>query len=88
MDSAAEAILSRVLEPLAGCFTPEVAQQVVNLRADANLQARLDELAVRNSEGELSDEEREEYEAYVEAIDVISILQTEARRILAESAAS
>ncbi len=84
MSTASEnTVLDEVLEPLARCFTPEVARQVASLRADPKLQARLDELADKANEGQLAEEERERYEAYVEAIDLISILQVKARKILA-----
>ena len=72
-------ILERLLEPLKECFTPEVADRVANLRADPETQQRLDELAAKANEGELSDDERDEYRAYVDAIDVIGILQAKAR---------
>lgn len=75
--------LDRLLDPVTQCFTPEVAKAVVNLRAESAVQARIDELAEKANEGELSAEERAEYEAYVDAIDLISILQAKARRLLA-----
>ena len=81
-------VLDEVLEPVARCFTPDVARQIVALRAAPTLQARLDELARKANEGELSEEEREQYEAYVEAIDLISILQAKARKMLANDAVS
>ena len=77
-------ILDEVLEPVARCFTPDVARQIAALRADPGLQARLDELASKANEGELTPHDREQYEAYVEAIDLISILQEKARKILDE----
>ena len=80
--------LNEVLEPVARCFTPEVARQIADLRADPALQARLDEFAEKCNEGELTEADREQYEAYVEAIDLISILQAKARRILAETQSS
>jgi hypothetical protein len=76
-------VLDEVLEPVARCFTPDVARQVAALRAASTLQARLDEFADKANEGTLTEAEREQYEAYVEAIDVISILQAKARKILA-----
>lgn len=82
------AALDEVLEPIARCFTPEVARQIAELRAAPTLQTQLDELASKANEGKLTEEERKQYEAYVEAIDVISILQAKARKILANSAAS
>jgi hypothetical protein len=82
------AALDEVLEPIARCFTPDVARQIVALQAGHTLQARLDELASKANEGELTEQEREQYEAYVEAIDLISILQAKARKILANDATS
>jgi hypothetical protein len=76
-------VLDEVLDPVARCFTPDVASQIASLRADPKLQARLDALARKSSDGELTEEEREQYHAYVEAIDLISILQAKARQILA-----
>lgn len=84
MDEITEsAILDKMLEPVARCFTPAVAKQIAELRADVAMQARLDELAVKCNEGELTEAEKREYGAYVEAIDLIGILQAKARTILA-----
>ena len=76
------AALDRMLEAVGHCLTPESAQQVVELRADPQLQARLDELADKSTAGTLSAEERSEYEAYVRALDFITILQNKARAAL------
>ena len=86
--SQQEAVFDQVLDPVARCFTPDVARQVAALRADPNLQARLDVLATKANEDELTEEERDEYEAYVEAIDLVSILQAKARQILRDTAVS
>jgi hypothetical protein len=75
--------LDRVLEPVGRCLTPEVARALVGLRADAEVQARLEELADKSTEGALSPEERDEYQSYVSAIDFLSVLQAKARAILA-----
>lgn len=75
-------VLARLLEPLVHCLTPEVAQNIVNLRADNALQARVDLLAEKNTEGTLTEEEREEYESYVHAANFISILQAKARKLV------
>lgn len=77
--------LDRVLDHLADCFTPESAKRVAELRASADLQARLDELGDKCNEGQLTPEERAEYETYVHAIDFISILQSKARQFLAKN---
>jgi hypothetical protein len=77
------ATLTRLLEPVGRCLTPEVARELVNLRADPIVQARIEELADKNTEGELSPEERDEYETYVRATEIITILQAKARAMLA-----
>ncbi len=81
-------VLDELLDPVAQCFTPDVARQIVALRATPTLQARLDELAGKANEGNLSQDERERYEAYVEAIDLISILQAKALKMLANDTVS
>lgn len=72
--------LAQILEPLAQCLTPDVAEAIINLRADSVLQARVDLLASKRTEGTLTDDERDEYESYVHATNFISILQAKARK--------
>ena len=79
--------LERLFEPLAQCFTPDVARRIADLRADASLQARIDALATKANEGELTGEEDVEYKAYVEGIDIIGILQAKARAMLRNTSA-
>lgn len=76
-------ILDKVLEPVARCFTPAVAKQIAELRADTPTQDRLDELASKCNEGELTETEKREYRAYVDALDLLGLLQAKARTILA-----
>ena len=76
------AILDRVLEPITDCLTPDVAAKLVALRADTQIQARVDELAEKANEGTLSPEERGEYERYREAFHFVTILQAKARKLL------
>jgi len=52
------------------------------LRADADMQARLEALADTCTEGQLLAEERAEYETAVATIEFISVLQAQARRLL------
>jgi hypothetical protein len=83
--STATIHLDRLLEPLAGCLSPEVAAKVADLQADAAVQTRIDYLADRANEGLLTDEENEEYAGYLHAIDVIAVLQAKARSQLRKS---
>lgn len=74
--------LDRMLDPVTECLTPEVARRIVELRADSEVQSRIDDLAEKAGEGKLTADERDEYSALIEAIDVIGILQAKARRVL------
>jgi uncharacterized protein YnzC (UPF0291/DUF896 family) len=58
---------------------------VAAFRADRATQERIAELADKCNEGQMTAAERTEYEAFVRAIDFITILQSKARRALAKS---
>jgi hypothetical protein len=80
-----ESPLERLLEPfVTQCFTHDVAMQVMAFRADAATQRRIDDLAEKCNEGELTESEQLEYEGYVEAINLISILQAKARSFVGD----
>ncbi len=83
-----EAILDRVLEPITNCLTPDVAAKLVALRADDQIQARVDELAEKANEGTLSKEERTEYDRYRDAFHFVTILQAKARELLSKQPTS
>jgi hypothetical protein len=85
MQIIARSAANRLLEPLARALTPGAARAVINFRADAVTQARISQLAEKCNEGELTPDERFEYEEYVRAIDFIAILQSKARRALART---
>ena len=87
-DTPFSTVLDRVLEPFTECLTPEVARKIVDLRADPETQARVDELADKANEGGLSTEERAEYEKYLEASRFVTILQAKARTLLDRQSAA
>ena len=74
--------LDGLLEPLSRCLDIESAQRIVELRVAAPVQERIDALAEQANEGTLSDDERLEYEALINAADFISILKLKARQQL------
>ncbi|MDP8983197.1 MAG: hypothetical protein M3O35_21695 [Acidobacteriota bacterium] len=74
--------LDGLLEPLSRCLDVESARRVVELQVATPVQERIDALAERANDGALSDDERLEYEALVNAADFISILKLKARRQL------
>lgn len=81
-------LLDRVLDPVGQALTPEVARRLINLRADPELQDRIDDLCDRNTEGMLTPDERLELETLVAAGNIVSILQAKARALLAGSNAA
>ena len=82
------AVLNEMLEPVSRCFGLETARALVGLRVQERTQARVAALAEKCNEGQLTPDERAEYEAYVQASTLIGILQAKARRVLAQTKAS
>ena len=72
-----------LLEPLSRCLDAESARRIVGLQVEPPVQERIDILAESANEGTLSDDERSEYEALVNAADFISILKLKAQLYLA-----
>ena len=72
-------LVDRLLEPLSRCIRGEGETELLNLRADATLQARIDELADKCDAGALTPDERAEYETYVRFGNFVAILQAKAR---------
>ena len=70
------------------CFTPEVARKVVDLRADPETQARLEVLAQKANEGNLSAEDSAIYDSFLEAFHFVTIVQAKAREFLRKQASS
>ncbi len=81
-------LLDQLLSPVGRAMNPAFARELVELRASPEIQARIDELAEKCNEGQLSDEERAEYEDYIQAIHLIGILQKKARKVLANGTPS
>ena len=84
---ATTSYLDRLLDPLTDVFTPEVATAIVELRADSELETHIAELRRKANDGTLTPAEEAEYKDFVEAVDLISIIQAKARHFLAKHAA-
>jgi uncharacterized protein YnzC (UPF0291/DUF896 family) len=78
--------LDGLLEPLSLCLDAESARRLVAFRIDPQVLARIEVLGERANEGNLSADERSEYEALINAADFISILRLKAQRHLARIA--
>jgi hypothetical protein len=76
-------LLERILQPVSSSLNEEAARKMLGLKADRKIQARVAKLADKCNEGELTSEERWEYETYLLANHVVAILKAQARILLA-----
>jgi hypothetical protein len=76
-----------VLGALGQCLDRQSAEAIVRLRADAEMQGRIEELADKSNEERLTQDERDEYEALIRVGNFVAILQAKARRLLSGYAA-
>lgn len=75
--------LDGLLDPLSLCLDAESAQRLMAFKADPRVLARIEMLGERANEGQLTAEERSEYEALINAADFIAILRLKAQKQLA-----
>jgi hypothetical protein len=80
------ATIDRLVEPVVRTLTPEVAKAIAELRADPDLQSRMDELAEKCNDGKLTADERDEYETNIRFGNFLAIIQAKARRMLKQRA--
>ena len=73
----------RGMDPIIKFFTVEQARAIVQYRGDAALRKRIEKLAGKANEGELTADEQTEYEGYVQANKFVAILQAQLRKLLA-----
>jgi hypothetical protein len=87
-DDSANNALDRVLAAVGECLDRKSAESLLRLRADAEMQARIEKLADKCTEGTLSEEERQEYDSMMRVGNFVAILQAKARRLLADGHAA
>jgi hypothetical protein len=80
--------LERLLRPLRRHLSTELADALVRLEADAEVQTRYEELAGKNTDGALTAEERAELESLVRANSILSLLKAQARAFLQQPKAA
>jgi hypothetical protein len=79
------ALLDGLLDPLSHCLDAESARRLAEFRADPGVLARIDTLAEQANDGTLSDDERAEYEALINAADLIAALKLKAQHRLSSN---
>ena len=73
--SAIHPAFERVLTAVSQCLDRPSAEALLRLRADPELQARIEALADKSTEGQLTPEERKEYEALICVGQFVALLQ-------------
>lgn len=74
--------LDGLLDPLTGSLDSSALRQISEYRISPEVQARVDYLAQRANEGELTPDEDAEYEALIDGAALITILRLKAKRLL------
>lgn len=75
-------LLDQLIDPLADCLTVEAAERIAAARAQPALQLRIDELGDKANLGTLTTAEQAEYDRYLAAYHLVTLVQARARRLL------
>ena len=75
----------RGVRPVLQIVLPEKAEAVLKVRTDPKLRARIEALAGKSIEGQLTEREKSEYAGYVRANKFVAILRREARQLVGSS---
>ena len=74
--------LDALMSSVANCLEGRSLQSIVDLRASPQAEERIAWLAERANEGQLTDDERKEYESCVLFSNFVGVLQSKARKKL------
>jgi len=69
----------KILDLAAECFDAPTLDALAKLRLNPKLAARVDRLAEKANEGELTPRERAEYQGYIKTSEVLGLIQLRAR---------
>jgi hypothetical protein len=71
----------RGVGPIMKIVLPEKVKAVLQFRPSAKIKARIEELAGKSTEGQLTTAEKAEYIGYVRANKFVAVLQRQARQL-------
>jgi len=77
-------ILSDVISPRRADLSPDVARYILGWKFSAKAVAKMNKLAARNSQGKITETEREELERFLRVGSLVNLAQAQARRSLRE----
>jgi hypothetical protein len=81
-DTNERSALEQLLRPLRRGLNAELAALLLRIQADDEVQTRYEDLAERNTEGQLSSAEENELTSIVRANSLLTVLKAEARAFL------
>lgn len=84
-DTSILLVLRRLIDFSQGNLPPSVAEAVLQLHFSASDEARLTDLADKSTAGTLSAEEAIEYDALIDAADLVSFWKSKARLCLKQT---
>lgn len=77
--ATASSLTDKMLDLAAECFDAPTLNAWAKLRLSPKMAARVDRLAERANEGELTPREREEYQSYIQTSELLTLIQFRAR---------
>ena len=72
------AIWARLMQTPGGELSPEAAEYLLSIRFGENDADRMGQLAERSESGELTDEERAEFDSYLHVGNLLAVIQSKA----------
>lgn len=82
------AIFARLLQTNKGDLTPAMARYVLTLEFSKEDKTRMHGLAVKNQDGQIAREEKEELHNFIKVSHLLTLLQSKARRSLSKKKVS
>ena len=77
--ASTSSLADQILDLAAGCFDAPTLNALAKLRLSPKLASRVDRLAGKANEGELTPREREEYQSYIKTSELLALIQLRAR---------
>ena len=77
--ASTSSVADKMLDLAAECFDAPTLNALAKLRLGPKLAARVDRLAGKANEGELTPREREEYQSYIQTSEMLTLIQLRAR---------
>ena len=77
--ASTSSVADKMLDLAAECFDAPTLNALAKLRLGPKLAARVDRLAGKANEGELTPREHEEYQSYIQTSEMLTLIQLRAR---------